>query len=160
MDKDPTRVGARCYRLSMADEQDAWKPIRRVGAPEIKVSRAGSRQVTVNLDRTPPDGWQEGFVHPSTVSFSSRMGAEPRLIGATVTFDCVDEAFDDYMTSIDERIAGGNQRYEQQVVPALERAEQERKIAEDSRVAAQAKADEEAKKWDAGGRKPSGSRDW
>jgi hypothetical protein len=88
------------------------------------------------------------------------MGAEPRLIGATVTFDCVDEAFDDYMTSIDERIAGGNQRYEQQVVPALERAEQERKIAEDSRVAAQAKADEEAKKWDAGGRKPSGSRDW
>jgi len=72
----------------------------------------------------------------------------------------VDEAFDDYMTSIDQRIAGGNQRYEERIVPALERATQESKIAEDSRVAAQAKANEDAKKWDAGGGNPSGSRNW
>jgi hypothetical protein len=140
--------------------ENAWKPIQREGPPVIKVPRAGFRQVSVPLDRTPPDGWQEGFLNPPTVSFSSRMGAEPRLVGATLTFDCVDEAFDDYMTSIDQRIAGGNQRYEERIVPALERAARESKIAEDSRVAAQAKANEDAKKWDAGGGNPSGSRNW
>jgi hypothetical protein len=144
----------------MADEQTAWMPIRRDGAPRVKVPKAGYRQVTVHLDRAPPDGWQEGFLNPPSVSFTTQMGAHPKLFGATVTFDCVDAAFDAYMESIDQRIAGGNQRYEQQVVPALERAARESKIAEESRVAAQAKADEDAKKWDAGGGNPSGSRNW
>lgn len=82
------------------------------------------------------------------------MGADPELFALTVTFNCVDEAFDDYMKSIDQRIAYGNQRYERQVLPALERAERERKVAEDSRVAAQAEANQDAKKWDAGGERP------
>jgi hypothetical protein len=144
----------------MADEENSWTPIRRVKAPQIKVQRDGSRHVTVFLDRTPPNDWQEGFLNPPTVSTSSRMGADPRLSGDTVTFDCVEEAFDAYMANVEQRIAGGNQRYEQQVLPEGERAERERKIAEDSHVAAQVKADEDAKRWDAGGGNPSGSRNW
>jgi hypothetical protein len=86
------------------------------------------------------------------------MGADPELFALTVTFDCLDEAFDDYMENIDQRIAYGNKRYEQQFLPALERAERERTIAEDSRVVAQEEADEDAEKWDAGGGNPSISR--
>jgi hypothetical protein len=138
----------------MGEEQYAWKPIQRAGAPEITVPKAGQRHVIVRLDRTPPDRWAEGFVHPPTVSSPTGMGADPELFALTVSFDCVDEAFDDYMQNIDERIAYGNQLYEQQLLPALERAERERKIAEDSRVAAQREADEDAKKWDAGGETP------
>lgn len=33
-------------------------------------------------------------------------------------------------------------------------------IAQEARVAAQAKANEDAQKWDAGGGNPSGSRNW
>jgi hypothetical protein len=144
----------------MADEQKAWKPIRREGLPRIKVAKAGYRQVTVQLDRTPPNAWQEGFRNPPSVSFTSRASAVPMISGVTMTFECMDEAFDDYMKTIDQRIAGGNQRYEQEVVPVLDRAEQKSEIAEAARVAAQAKADEDAKKWDAGGGNPSGSRNW
>ena len=138
----------------MANDQDAWKPIQRAGAPDITVEKAGHRHVLVRLDRTPPDGWPEGFAHPPTVSSSTQMSAVPELFALTVTFNCVDEAFDDYMKSIDQRIAYGNQRYERQVLPALQRAERERKVAEDSRVAAQAEANQDAKKWDAGGERP------
>lgn len=110
----------------MADEQNAWKPIRREGAPRVTVPKAGYRQVTVQFDRTPPDGWQEGFQNLPTVSLTSRTSVVPRISGMTMTFECMDEAFDDYMKSIDQRIRGGNQRYEQQMVPALERAARER----------------------------------
>jgi hypothetical protein len=138
----------------MGEEQYAWKPIQRAGAPEIMVSEAGQRHVLVRLDRTPPDGWPEGFVNPPTVSSPPGMDADPELFALTVTFDCVDEAFDNCMHSIDERIAYGNQLYEQQLLPALELAERERKIAEDSRVAAQQEANKDAKNWDAGGESP------
>ena len=152
-------VGARCYRPSMADERKAWTPIQRVEAPEVKVPKAGYRQVTVYLDRTPPYAWLEEFLHPHTLSL--RMSTAPKIDGEIVTFDCVDADFDDCMKSINERIASSNQHYEQQVMPALEQGKQESQIAEDSRVAAQAMADADAKKWDAGGkRRPHGSRDW
>ena len=144
----------------MADEENGWTPIRRVKAPQVKVQRDGSRHVTVCLNRIPPIDWQEGFLNPPTVSTSSRMGADPTLSGDMVAFHCVEEAFDAYMANVEQRITGGNQRYEQRVLPEVERAERERKIAEDSRVVAQVKADEDAKRWDAGGGNPSGSRDW
>jgi hypothetical protein len=143
----------------MADEQNTWTLIHRVESPQIKVPRAGVQEVSVYLDRTPPDEWREEFLHPHTNA--TRTSAAPRLNGETVTFDCDDETFDDYMKSIDERIASGNQRYEEQVMPALKQAELERNTAEESRVAAQAMADNDAKKWDAGGkRRNHSSRDW
>ncbi len=89
-------------------------------------------------------------MNPSMVTATSRMDAQPRLTADVVTFEGVDEAFAAYMKNVEERIAGGNQHYEQQVLPRLQRAAQERKSAEDARDAAQAKADEDAKKWDAG----------
>jgi len=145
----------------MAATGETWEPIRRIDAPAVNVTKAGRRTVSVKLDRTPPNEWLQGFLHPSSVTTSTRMEADPRLFGDSVTFDCVDEAFDAYMKNVDERITGGNQRYEQQVLPQLERTAQERKSAEDARDAAQAKADEDAKKWDAGSEpfEPS-SPDW
>jgi len=90
-------------------------------------------------------------MHPYMVTATTRMDAQPTLTADVVTFEGVDEAFDAHMKNVEERIAGGNQHYEQQVLPQLERTARERKSAEDARDAAQAKADEDAKKWDAGG---------
>ncbi len=130
----------------------SWKPIRRFGAPLVEVTVPGRRSVTVELSGVAPEGWAEGFNNPPSVTFSTLMDAAPRLtgMGDAVEFDCRDEAFDAYMKSIDERIAGGNLRYQQQVLPALARAGAEEEAAGDARAAAQAKADEDAKRWDAG----------
>jgi len=134
----------------MGAKDETWEPIRRIGQPDVQVTSAGRRTVTVRLNRTPPEYWLEGFMNPSMVTATSRMDAQPRLTADVVTFEGVDEAFAAYMKNVEERIAGGNQHYEQQVLPRLQRAAQERKSAEDARDAAQAKADEDAKKWDAG----------
>ena len=117
-----------------------WTRIVRSGPPRVRGVNSqypGLLDVEIDLTRTPPPEWTQGFIHPSGVGISLSMHP-PEISGSRVQIRPPDGELEKYVAHVDERIEAANTYFEQRVLPALNAAEaqaQQRKATEQSRIA-------------------------
>lgn len=130
---------------------DQRQPIRRIGRPRIDAAAPELFNVRVTLAATPPSDWHEAFnqfengVERSTVMFDN-----PSLVGNAISLRGVREKdVEFWFRLIDTKIAGANVQYTERT-PSTPAAVGEREVAAAHRqCAAQVRADEIAKRWQA-----------
>jgi hypothetical protein len=96
----------------------AWEPIHR-GKPEVLgVNSADTARLDVRiaLDVTPPAEWSAYFLSPMRLRVDPAMKA-PEIDGQVIWIRPPDAELAAYVGHVDERIAGANQRYEEEVLP-------------------------------------------
>jgi hypothetical protein len=98
----------------------AWEPIHR-GKPEVlgvNVADTARLDVRISLDAAPPAEWSALFLSPTRLRVDPAMKA-PEIDGQVIWIRPPDAELAAYVGHVDERIAGANQRYEQDVLPRL-----------------------------------------
>ena len=130
---------------------DQWQPIRRIGRPRIDAAASELFNVRVTLAATPPSDWQEAFIQfENGVERSTVMFENPSLVGNAISLRGVREKdVEFWFDLIDTKIAGANVQYTVRT-PSTPAAIGERETAAALRqVAAQVRADEIARRWEA-----------
>lgn len=130
---------------------DQWQPIRRIGRPRIDAAASELFNVRVTLAAMPPSDWNAAFIHyENGVERSSVMFENPSLVGNEISLCGVREKdVEFWFRMIDAKIAGANDQYTERT-PSTPTALGEREAAAAQRLgAAQVRADEIAKRWEA-----------
>ena len=109
-----------------------WEPIERV---DVKVKGVDPDDtsflvVEVTLSATPPGEWPHRFENPVGVEVPTSM-RPPKVERSVVRFRVADDQLEEYVRTLDQRIAAANAYYEDDVLPARRAAEQ-RKLDEAS----------------------------
>jgi hypothetical protein len=113
----------------------AWEPISRVDVQVKGVDPhdPGLLMVEVTLSAVPPGAWPHRFENPSRAQVSATMGP-PKLERAVVRYRVADDDLEASIRSIDDRIAGANEYYGGDVLPARLAAQEQEQAEADSRA--------------------------
>jgi hypothetical protein len=130
---------------------DQWQPMRRIGRPRIDAAASELFNVRVTLAATPPSDWHEAFIQfEYGVERSTVMFENPSLVDNAISLRGVREKdVEFWFNLIDTKIAGANVQYTERT-PSTPAAVGEREAAAaHRRDAAQVRADEIARRWEA-----------
>jgi hypothetical protein len=112
---------------------NAWEPVKR-GKVNVRGFAPGllgqeALDVRISLSVPPPAQWAVFFSEPGTVDLE----IDARINGATVVVQPTDEMLEAYVAEVDRRIADSNVRYENEILPELQRSEDQRQAEVDER---------------------------
>jgi hypothetical protein len=129
---------------------DPWQPIRRIGRPRIDAVASDLFNVRVTLAATPSSDWREAFIQfENGVERSTFMFENPSLVGNSISLRGVREKDVEFWFSlIDTKIAGANVQYAERTPSTLAAVSKREAVGAQRQGAAQARADQIAKRWE------------
>ncbi|MCZ0732207.1 hypothetical protein [Mycolicibacterium iranicum] len=119
-----------------------WKPVARVGAPEVKDGPVGAKTVTLFIGTVPtaPPAWKQHFHDKlAELGYKAQFNYKHSDDGEGMHITAPEESFERAVGAVDEAIEYANQRYETTDLPFELQARQheiDMKTAEARRLAA------------------------
>ena len=110
-----------------------WEPVRRTDQAVMGTDDLGNVIVEVILSPTPPTGWESLWTpYPPNSSRSTAYGP-PHVHGNKVTFHVPENKVKSAVEMLDGQIAAANDFYEEETLPRLQAAQDQRHREEEER---------------------------
>lgn len=105
---------------------NGWEPVKRgkVNVRGLAQESSGieALDVRITLSAPPPSQWVVFFLEPETADLE----IDAHINGATVVVQPADDMLEAYVAEVDRRITDSNARYENEILPELQRRKDEK----------------------------------
>jgi hypothetical protein len=114
------------HLLGYIRHMNGWEPVKRgkVNVRGLAQESSGieALDVRITLSAPPPAQWVVFFSEPETVDLE----IDAHINGATVVVQPADDMLEAYVAEVDRRITDSNARYENEILPELQRREDQK----------------------------------
>ena len=116
----------RIHLLGYIRHMNGWEPVKRgkVNVRGLAQESSGveALDVRITLSGPPPAQWVVFFSEPETVDLE----IDAQINGATVVVQPADDMLEAYVAEVDRRITDSNVRYENEILPELQRRDDQK----------------------------------
>lgn len=128
---------------------DHFRPVQRVGTPKVSLLDGGNAEsdikVDIELSDTPDRTWI-GLFNANPKGIPRRISFRAEVVTNWIKGTCSQHLLEEFVGFIDQLIAGANESYVQDVLPAREASERQQAAEQDETSRRQAELQKQAER--------------